>query len=92
MSTDFDSNAEDAFTTQDDDKRLLLRWGAIIAAVVVFTCLGTTSLLKVLGVISASWLWVAAAAMISSIATGLVVSLAVVFLAAAFANSIMSMG
>lgn len=92
MSTEFDSITEDTFSAQDDDKRILFKWSAIIAAVAIFTCLGTTSLLKVLGVISASWLWVMAAAMIASIATGLVVSLAVVFLAAAFANSVMSMG
>lgn len=92
MSTEFDSITEDTFSPQDDDKRFLFKWGAVIAAVIVAVCLVTTSLLKVLGVISASWLWVVAAAMISSIATGLVVSLAVVFLAAAFANSVMSMG
>ena len=92
MSTEFDSITEDTFSPQSDDKRALFKWAAVIAAVVVVTCFAATSLLKVLGVISASWLWVVAAAMISSIATGLVVSLAVVFLAAAFANSIMSMG
>lgn len=92
MSTEFDSITEDTFSSQDDDKRFLFKWGAVIAAVVVVTCFAATSLLKVLGVISASWLWVMAAAMIASIATGLVVSLAVVFLAAAFANSVMSMG
>ena len=92
MSTEFDSITEDTFSPQSDGKRILFRWGAVIAAVVVVTCFAATSLLKVLGVISASWLWVMAAAMISSIATGLVVSLAVVFLAAAFANSVMSMG
>lgn len=92
MSTEFDSITEDTFSSQDDDKRALFKWGAVIAAVIVVSCLTTTSLLKVLGVISASWLWVMAAAMIASIATGLVVSLAVVFLAAAFANSIASIG
>jgi hypothetical protein len=92
MSIDFDSITEDTFSSQDEDKRILFKWAAVIAAVVVFTCLGTTSLLKVLGVIAASWLWVVAAAMISSIATGLVVSLAVVFLAAGFVSSIMSIG
>lgn len=92
MSTEFDSITEDTFSSQDDDKRVLFKWTTVIAAVIVVACFATTSLLKVLGVISASWLWVMAAAMISSIATGLVVSLAVVFLAAAFANSVMSMG
>ena len=92
MSADFNSITDGAFNAQDSDKRTLFRWSAVIAAVVVVTCFAATSLLKVLGVISASWLWVMAAAMIASIATGLVVSLAVVFLAAAFANSIMSMG
>ena len=92
MSTEFDSITEDTFSSQDDDKRFLFKWTTVIAAVVVVTCFAATSLLKVLGVISASWLWVMAAAMIASIATGLVVSLVVVFLAAAFANSVMSMG
>jgi hypothetical protein len=92
MSIEFESITEDTFSPQSDDKRALFKWAAVIAAVIVVACLTTTSLLKVLGVISASWLWVVAAAMISSIATGLIVSLAVVFLAAAFANSIMSMG
>ena len=92
MSIDFDSNADGTFSAQDDDKRTLFGWGAIIAAVVVVTCFATTSLLKVLGVIAASWLWVVAATVISSIATGLVVSLAAVFLAAGFVSSIMSIG
>lgn len=92
MSTEFDSITEDTFSPQSDDKRILFKWTIAIAAVIVVVCLVTTSLLKVLGVISASWLWGVVAAMIASIATGLVVSLAVVFLAAAFANSIMSMG
>lgn len=92
MSTEFDSITEDTFSSQDDDKRFLFKWTTAIAAVIVVACFATTSLLKALGVISASWLWVVAAAMISSIATGLVVSLAVVFLAAAFVNSVMSMG
>ena len=92
MSADFNSITEDTFSSQDDDKRVLFKWTTVIAAVIVVVCFATTSLLKVLGVISVSWLWVLAAAMIASIATGLVVSLAVVFLAAAFANSIMSMG
>ena len=92
MSIEFDSITEDTFSSQDDGKRFLFKWTTVIAVVIVVACFAATSLLKVLGVISASWLWVMAAAMIASIATGLVVSLAVVFLAAAFANSIMSMG
>lgn len=92
MSTEFDSITEDTFSPQSDGKRILFKWTTVIAVVIVVACFATTSLLKVLGVISASWLWVMAAAMIASIATGLVVSLAVVFLAAAFANSVMSMG
>ena len=92
MSADFESITEDTFSSQDDGKRILFKWTIAIAAVIVVACFATTSLLKVLGVILVSWLWVVVAAMIASIATGLVVSLAVVFLAAAFANSIMSMG
>lgn len=92
MSTDFDGNTDDAFGAQDSDKRILLRWGAIVAAIVVMTCLATTSLLKVLGLISASWLWVAVAAGISSIITGLVVLLSVAVLAATFVNAIRGIG
>lgn len=92
MSADFESITDGAFNAQDSDKRTLFRWGAVIAAVVVVTCFAATSLLKVLGVISASWLWVVAAAVISSIITGLVVLLAAVFFAAAFVSSIMSIG
>ena len=92
MSADFNSITDGAFNAQDSDKRTLFRWGAVIAAVVVVTCFAATSLLKVLGVISASWLWVMAAAMIASVTTGLVVLLAAVFLTAAFVSSIMSIG
>lgn len=92
MSIEFDSITEDTFSPQSDGKRILFKWTIAIAVVIAVVCLVTTSLLKVLGVISASWLWLLAAAMIASIATGLVVSLAVMFLAAAFANSVMSMG
>lgn len=69
MSTEFESNTdntEDTFSSQDDDKRFLFKWTTAIAVVIVVACFVTTSLLKVLGVISVSWLWVVAAAMISS--------------------------
>lgn len=95
MSTESRTNTDstnEAFSAQDGDTRILLKWGAIVAAVVVITCLVTTSLLKALGLISASWLWVLAAAGISSVITGTVVVLSVVFFAAAFVNSIMSIG
>lgn len=95
MSTEFESNTdntENTFSAQDDDKRILFKWSAIIAAVVVVTCFTTTSLLKVIGLVSASWLWVMAAAGVSSVITGTVVVLSVVFFAAAFVNSIMSIG
>lgn len=97
MSTEFETTGDDnskdsTFGVQDDDTKILLKWGAIVAAVVVITCLVTTSLLKALGLISASWLWVLAAAGISSVITGTVVVLSVVFFAAAFVNSIMSIG
>ena len=71
---------------------MLLKWSAIIAVIVVVTCFTTTSLLKVVGLISASWLWVMAAAGISSVITGTVVVLSVVFLAAAFINAIRGIG
>lgn len=95
MSKEFESNTdstEDTCSAQDDDKRILFKWGAVVATVVVITCLVTTSLLKVLGLISASWLWVAVAAVISSIATGLVVLLSVAILAATFVNAIRGIG
>lgn len=97
MSTEFgtagDSNGIDSvFSAQDDDTRILFKWGSVVAVIVVITCFTTTSLLKVVGLISASWLWVMAAAGISSVITGTVVVLSVVFLAAAFVNSIMSIG
>ena len=95
MSTESRTNTDstnEAFSAQDGDTRMLLKWSAIIAVIVVVTCFTTTSLLKVVGLISASWLWVMAAAGISSVITGTVVVLSVVFLAAAFVNSIMSIG
>ena len=95
MSTESRTNTDstnEAFSAQDGDTRMLLKWSAIIAAIVVITCFATTSLLKVVGLISASWLWVMAAAGISSVITGTVVVLSVVFFAAAFVNSIMSIG
>ena len=97
MSTEFETagdnnSTDDAFNPQDGDTRMLLKWGAIIAVIVVITCFTTTSLLKAIGLVSASWLWVMAAAGISSVITGTVVVLSVVFFAAAFVNSIMSIG
>lgn len=92
MSTNFDSNTDDAFGTQDSDKRIFCKWGAVVVAVVVITCFITTSLLKVLGLISAPWIWVVAAAAISSIVTGLAVLLAIMLFAAAFINAIRGIG
>lgn len=95
MSTEFEANmgsTEDTFGAQDNDRRMLFKWSAIIAVIVVVTCFATTALLKVIRLVSASWLWVMAAAGISSVITGTVVVLSVVFLAAAFVNSIMSIG
>ena len=92
VSADFNSITDGAFNAQDDDKRVLFKWTTVIAAVIVVACFATTSLLKVLGVISVSWLWVLAAAVISSVIAGLVVLLAAVFLAAAFVSSIMNIG
>lgn len=92
MSTEFDGNTDDALGAQDSDKRILLRWGAIVAAIVVMTCLVTTSLLKVLGLISASWLWVVATAGISSVITGIVVLLVAVLFAVAFVNAVRGIG
>lgn len=87
------SNSTDSvFSTQDDDTRILLKWGAIITAIVVVTCFTTTSLLKVIGLVPASWLYVMAAAGISSVVTGIVVLLAAVLLAAAFVNAIQGIG
>ena len=64
----------------------------MVAAVVVVTCFAVTSLLKVFGLILASWLWVMAAAAISSVVTGLVILLIVVLLAAGFINAIRGIG
>ena len=91
MSTEYRTNTDstnEVFSAQDGDTRMLLKWSAIIAVIVVVTCFTTTSLLKVVGLISASWLWVMAAAGISSVITGTVV----VFLAAAFINAIRGIG
>ena len=95
MITEFESNTdntEDTFSAQDDDKRILFKWGVIVAAVVVITCFATTSLLKVIGLVSASWLWVMAAAGVSSAITLMVLLLIAVFFAAAFVNAIKSIG
>lgn len=85
-------STEDTFGAQDNDRRILFKWSAIIAAIVVITCFTTTSLLKAIGLVSASWLWVLAAAGISSVVTGIVVLLAAVLLAAAFVNAIQGIG
>lgn len=95
MITEFESNTdntEDTFSAQDDDKRILFKWGVIVAAVVVITCFATTSLLKAIGLVSASWLWVLAAAGVSSVITLMVLLLIAVFFAAAFVNAIKSIG
>ena len=95
MSTEFESNTdntEDTFSAQDDDKRILFKWGVIVATVVVITCFATTSLLKVLGIISASWLWVLASTGVSSVITGIVVLLVAVLFTAAFINAIRGIG
>ena len=95
MDTEFEANmgsTEGTFGAQDDDTRILLKWGAIVAAVVVITCFATTALLKVIGLISASWIWVMAAAGISSVVTGMVVLMFVVLFAAAFISTIRSIG
>jgi hypothetical protein len=87
------SNSTDSvFSTQDDDTRILLKWGAIITAIVVVTCFTTTSLLKVIGLVSASWLWVMAAAGVSSVITLIVLLLIAVFFVAAFINAIRGIG
>lgn len=95
MSTESRTNTDstkEAFSAQDGDTRVLLKWSAIIAAVVVVTCFTTTSLLKVVGLISASWLWVMAAAGISSVITLIVVLIIAMFFVAAFINAIRSIG
>ena len=95
MSTEFEANmgsTEDTFGAQDNDRRILFKWSAIIAAVVILTCLGTTSLLKAIGLVSASWLWVMAAAGVSSFITLIVVLLIAAFFVAAFINAIRGIG
>ena len=85
-------STEDTFGAQDNDRRILFKWSAIIAAIVVITCFTTTSLLKAIGLVSASWLWVLAAAGVSSVITLMVLLLIAVFFAAAFVNAIKSIG
>ena len=97
MSTEFetagdDNSTDSAFGVQDDDKRILFKWGAIVATVVVITCFTTTSLLKAIGLVSASWLYVMAAAGVSSVVTLIVLLLIAVFFVAAFINAIRGIG
>ena len=95
MSTESRTNTDstnEAFSTQDDDTRILLKWGAIITAIGVVTCFTTTSLLKVIGLVSASWLWVMAAAGVSSVITLIVVLLIAAFFVASFINAIRGIG
>lgn len=97
MSTEFEtagdnSSTDDAFNPQNGDTRILLKWSAIITAIVVVTCFTTTSLLKAIGLVSASWLWVMAAAGVSSVITLIVVLLIAVFFVAAFINAIRGIG
>lgn len=102
MSTESRTNADEAsgvsnstdsvFGMQDDDKRILFKWGAIIAVIVFITCFTTTSLLKAIGLVSASWLWVMAAAGVSSVITLIVVLLIAAFFVASFINAIRGIG
>lgn len=95
MSTEFETNmgsTEDTFGAQDNDTRILLKWSAIVVAIVVVTSFATTSLLKVIGLVSASWLYVMASAGVSSVITLMVLLLIAVFFAAAFVNAIKSIG
>lgn len=95
MSTESRTNTDstnEAFSAQDGDTRMLLKWGAIIAVIVVVTCFTTTSLLKAIGLVSASWLWVMAAAGVSSVITLIVVLLIVAFFVASFINAIRGIG
>ena len=97
MSTEFEasgvSNSTDSvFGMQDDDKRILFKWGVIVVAVVVVTCFTTTSLLKAIGLVSASWLYVMAAAGVSSVVTLIALLLIAVFFVAAFINAIRGIG
>lgn len=97
MSTEFETTGDDnskdsTFGVQDDDTKILLKWSAIVVAIVVVTSFATTSLLKVIGLVSASWLWVLAASGVSSVITLMVLLLIAVFFAAAFVNAIKSIG
>lgn len=95
MSTESRTNTDstnEAFSAQDVDTRMLLKWSAIIAVIVVITCFTTTSLLKAIGLVSASWLWVMAAAGVSSVITLIVVLLIVAFFVASFINAIRGIG
>ena len=96
MSTEFDVADDNStgvtLSAQDNDKMMLFKWSAIIAAIVVITCFTTTSLLKAIGLISASWLWVLAAAGVSSVITLIVVLIIAMFFVAAFVNAIRGIG
>lgn len=97
MSTEFETTGDDnskdsTFGVQDDDTKILLKWSAIVVAIVVVTSFATTSLLKVIGLVSASWLYVMASAGVSSVITLMVLLLIAVFFAAAFVNAIKSIG
>jgi hypothetical protein len=97
MSTEFETTGDDnskdsTFGVQDDDTKILLKWSAIVVAIVVVTSFATTSLLKVIGLVSASWLWVLAAAGVSSVITLIVVLLIVAFFVASFINAIRGIG
>lgn len=95
MSTESRTNTDstnEAFSAQDGDTRMLLKWSAIITAIVVVTCFTTTSLLKAIGLVSVSWLWVMAAAGVSSFITLIVVLLIAAFFVAAFINAIRGIG
>lgn len=97
MSTEFETTGDDnskdsTFGVQDDDTKILLKWSAIVVTIVVVTSFAATSLLKVIGLVSASWLWVLAAAGVSSVITLMVLLLIAVFFAAAFVNAIKSIG
>lgn len=93
LETAGDDNSKDStFGAQDGDTRMLLKWGAIIAVIAVITCFTTTSLLKAIGLVSASWLWVIAAAGVSSVITLIVVLLIAAFFVASFINAIRGIG
>lgn len=95
MSTESRTNTDstnEAFSAQDGDTRMLFKWSVIIAVIVVVTCFTTTSLLKVIGLVPASWLYVMAAAGVSSVVTLIVLLLIAVFFVAAFINAIRGIG